>query len=828
MLTLRRKSPISDTASIVRAASNGDADAVRALLAEGLDVDQRARGGQTALMIAAIFNYVDVARLLLAAGADVRLRDDLGLTAREWADRRGSWEIAQLLSNGSSAGILPSPKNPQAQPKVEGERENPAVEAESAPQHNALGGTEEQLRTEADFQPREVDDVSTSLSERGAVATWPSTGATRREAEPERQTSATETTIAQRDDALRFSKLHKRIMADRARREAEEARHASPIKTRITPPQDASTAADEHQISEPNPQPSEVGDGATSLSERGAVATWSSTGTAGSEVEEARHASPIDTRTKPEQDAQRGTNEQQITMAGPHSREVDDFKVALSERGAVATRSSTEASRSEVEEAPHASPIDTRAEPKQDAPSVAAEEQRTRVDLEWNKAKEVRPTATQSSRIAARLEHMRILEESRQRVEDEVRAKSQRDTTARMESGERGLDRRAERGPRPSVSAEVPYSLGLEVDDSERDTTLERRPAELSTRPAMLEPRTGESSNPPPIKRCPKCNTTYGNPLLTYCAYDATRLITAGNPEFNYSTANDWSRPTLWAMMAIIVVLGSSLGYLINNYRTREKGSNAPVAAPAAQLEQPENPRKNLPIIGGELSGMEVDVPEPEYPAKARSEGVSGTVTVRVQVNKKGRVVLVRSSGGDSRLRAAAVAAASKATFSPEKLADQGRDVSGTITYNFVAQTESPIATGSQAPAQRESPAATESQAPTQTNSPSANESSSATESSATNVGGHYPVVGGPLVGAESKLPQPNYPEQAKSKGINGTVTILVRVNREGKVISWRTLEGDSQLRAAALKAAKKAIFSPSKLPGKGEVVGTITYNFKP
>ncbi len=799
---------------------------MRALLAEGVDVDQRARGGQTALMIAAIFNYVDVARLLLAAGADVRLQDDLGLTAREWADRRGSWEIAQLLSNGSSAGILPSPKNPQAQPKAEGERENPAVEAENASQHNA-GGTEVQLRTEADLQPREVDDVPTSLSARGAVATWRSTGATRREAEPERQPSATETTIARRDDALRFSKLHKRIMADRARREAEEARHASPIKTRTTPPQDASNVADEQQISEPNPQPSEVGDGAASLSERGAVATWSSTGT-GSEVEELRHASPIDTRTDPEQDAPRGTDEQQITMAEPHSREVDDFKVALSERGEVAIRSSTEASRGKVEEAPHASPIDTRAEPKQDAPSVADEEQRTMVDLEWNKAKEVRLTATQSSRIAARLEHMRILEESRQRVEDEVRAKSQRDTTARMESGERGLDRRTERDPRPSVSAELPYSMGLEVDDSESDTTLERRPADLSTRPAMLEPKTGESSSPPPIKRCPKCNTTYGNPLLTYCAYDATRLISAGNPEFNYSTANDWSRPTLWAMMAMIVVLGSSLGYLINNYRTRDKGSNAPVAAPTAQLEQPENPRKDLPIIGGELSGMEVDVPEPEYPAKARSEGVSGSVTVRVQVNKNGRVVLVRSSGGDSRLRAAAVAAASKATFSPGKLADLGRVVSGTITYNFVAQTESPVATGSQAPAQTESPAATESQAPTQTNSPSVNESSSATESSATSVGGHYPVVGGPLVGAESKLPQPNYPEQAKSKGINGTVTILVRVSREGKVISWRTLEGNSQLRNAALKAAKNAVFSPSKLPGKGEVVGTITYNFKP
>jgi outer membrane biosynthesis protein TonB len=53
-------------------------------------------------------------------------------------------------------------------------------------------------------------------------------------------------------------------------------------------------------------------------------------------------------------------------------------------------------------------------------------------------------------------------------------------------------------------------------------------------------------------------------------------------------------------------------------------------------------------------------------------------------------------------------------------------------------------------------------------------------------------------------------------------------VNRAGKVISWRTLEGDSQLRAAALKAAKQTTFSPDKLPGKGEVVGTVTYNFKP
>ena len=83
-------------------------------------------------------------------------------------------------------------------------------------------------------------------------------------------------------------------------------------------------------------------------------------------------------------------------------------------------------------------------------------------------------------------------------------------------------------------------------------------------------------------------------------------------------------------------------------------------------------------------------------------------------------------------------------------------------------------------------------------------------------------MLGGPLVGAESNLPQPDYPERAKSKGIYGTITVVVRVNRAGKVISWSTSQGDSQLRAAALKAAKKATFSPDKLAGEGEVVETL------
>jgi TonB family protein len=101
------------------------------------------------------------------------------------------------------------------------------------------------------------------------------------------------------------------------------------------------------------------------------------------------------------------------------------------------------------------------------------------------------------------------------------------------------------------------------------------------------------------------------------------------------------------------------------------------MTAPAAPVDDV----KELAVVRGELEGKAVSLPVPEYPPAAKSEGVSGEILVRVKVNNKGRVVSVRSSGGDSRLRAAAIRAATKATFSAEKL--NGRGASGTIVYTF-------------------------------------------------------------------------------------------------------------------------------------------------
>jgi len=282
--------------------------------------------------------------------------------------------------------------------------------------------------------------------------------------------------------------------------------------------------------------------------------------------------------------------------------------------------------------------------------------------------------------------------------------------------------------------------------------------------------------------------------------------------------------------LLVAITLGGSafVAYRANSYFSK---TPSPVSLPiAVKTEQPAAlPVKMAPVIGGDLVGTELIVPDAEYPAHsgAGTDGVdaSGKVTVRVRVNQKGIVIFAQALDGDERLQEAAVKAGKSAAFSPEKLRGKGRTVTGTITYNFVPP--KPSANGpSNVTASKAAGSATQ-RASTVSGSSPATGSSPANGVKPPASDDQFPLTGGPLAGTELNLPKPQYPSSAKSKGISGTISIVVRVNRAGKVISWRTGEGDSQLRAAALKAAKQATFSPAKLPGKGEVVGTITYNFK-
>lgn len=75
---------------------------MNAVLANGADVNERTSGGQTPLILATIFGYTHLIPLLLDAGADPQLRDNLGLNAIDWAQRRGATEVLDVLSNNAS------------------------------------------------------------------------------------------------------------------------------------------------------------------------------------------------------------------------------------------------------------------------------------------------------------------------------------------------------------------------------------------------------------------------------------------------------------------------------------------------------------------------------------------------------------------------------------------------------------------------------------------------------------------------------------------------------------------------------------------------------
>jgi TonB family protein len=254
----------------------------------------------------------------------------------------------------------------------------------------------------------------------------------------------------------------------------------------------------------------------------------------------------------------------------------------------------------------------------------------------------------------------------------------------------------------------------------------------------------------------------------------------------------------LWLL--ILATLGASafLAYRFNNYLFK---NDQPIAAENVRPAVANGPdaaasKRVNPAVDGELIDAAVNVPDAEYPASTNNpDGPSGPVMVLVQVDSAGRVTSARALYGDDELQAAAVQAAKKATFDPKKLATKGKIVTGTITYTFINRR-------------------------TGAGSPIAKPGAESNTDEAV-------IVGGPLAGTQIDVPAPDYPASAKRNGIKGAVTVVVRVDRSGKVISWLTLNGDPQLRAAALKAAKKASFSPDKLPSKGEVVGTITYNFK-
>jgi len=175
-------------------------------------------------------------------------------------------------------------------------------------------------------------------------------------------------------------------------------------------------------------------------------------------------------------------------------------------------------------------------------------------------------------------------------------------------------------------------------------------------------------------KRCPQCNAIYNSDLVAYCAHHIVPLVPADEPIV--SDAPKSNVPLFWILLIVTLAGSIVLGSLITTYIYRSRQAAQRVATEQTRPTL----QKGTPDVGGDLVGKAVSLPDAECPVRG-PEPVTGTVTVRVMVDKNGQVYWARGAGGDWLMRGAATEAAMKSTFSPEKL--RGRQTEGTITYTF-------------------------------------------------------------------------------------------------------------------------------------------------
>jgi TonB family protein len=200
-------------------------------------------------------------------------------------------------------------------------------------------------------------------------------------------------------------------------------------------------------------------------------------------------------------------------------------------------------------------------------------------------------------------------------------------------------------------------------------------------------------------------------------------------------------------------------------------------------------------------SARAIDFVDAVYPKEAKATGFEGSVFVRVNIDRKGRVTVKDTFGpnalcafaDDPRpklLRDAAIAAAKATVFEPSRKNGRSFESDLTLKYDFEARPDS------EKSAKIKKPLA---------------------------------INAGVVNGKAKSLPKPEYPAKAKARRASGSVVVSVVIDTTGKVTSAGIVSGHPDLREAATSAACRATFTPTLLQGQPVIVnGTILYTFNP
>lgn len=93
-------------------------------------------------------------------------------------------------------------------------------------------------------------------------------------------------------------------------------------------------------------------------------------------------------------------------------------------------------------------------------------------------------------------------------------------------------------------------------------------------------------------------------------------------------------------------------------------------------------PPKNTSVYSRNLFAN----PIPQYPPEAKAARVTGTVIVKLTIDKSGRVITAHAVGGSPLLWQASAEAACHSRFDPNPNLEEGAEESKKITYTFVLQ----------------------------------------------------------------------------------------------------------------------------------------------
>jgi TonB family protein len=124
----------------------------------------------------------------------------------------------------------------------------------------------------------------------------------------------------------------------------------------------------------------------------------------------------------------------------------------------------------------------------------------------------------------------------------------------------------------------------------------------------------------------------------------------------------------------------------VSNIEEFDQGTPEERAKIIEECSIPDRPRPEAVIKMPVLCGKAISLPKPSYPEEAKAAKASGTVTIDIVIDEKGRVIWAKAISGHPLLQEASVKAACRARYSPMKLSGQAVRANSVITYNYVAQ----------------------------------------------------------------------------------------------------------------------------------------------